>query len=82
MKMRNVESDGIITVTPRQLEGLVRLATAQSKLLLKDYVDSDDAERAIYLIQTMLETAGVDVNTGRVEYLEYYTVNPKVKSQN
>lgn len=67
MKMRNVESDGMITVTPRQLEGLVRLATARSKLLLKDYVDSDDAERAIYLIQTMLETAGVDVNTGRVD---------------
>lgn len=67
MKMRNVESDGMITVTPRQLEGLVRLATARSKLLLKDYVDSGDAERAIYLIQTMLETAGVDVNTGRVD---------------
>ncbi|HSF00635.1 MAG TPA: minichromosome maintenance protein MCM [Nitrososphaeraceae archaeon] len=67
MKMRNVESEGMITVTPRQLEGLVRLATARSKLLLKDYVDSDDAERAIYLIQTMLETAGVDVNTGRVD---------------
>jgi replicative DNA helicase Mcm len=67
MKMRNVESDGMITVTPRQLEGLVRLATARAKLLLKDYVDGDDAERAIYLIQTMLETAGVDVNTGRVD---------------
>src|ERR671910_719098 len=52
MKMRNVESEGMITVTPRQLEGLVRLATARSKLLLKDYVDSEDAERAIYLIQT------------------------------
>jgi replicative DNA helicase Mcm len=67
MKMRNVESESMITVTPRQLEGLVRLATARSKLLLKDYVDSEDAERAIYLIQTMLETAGVDVNTGRVD---------------
>lgn len=67
MKMRNVESEGMITVTPRQLEGLVRLATARAKLLLKDYVDSDDAERAIYLIQTMLETAGVDVNTGKVD---------------
>src|SRR5918993_1288274 len=67
MKMRNVESEGMITVTPRQLEGLVRLATARARLLLKDYVDSEDAERAIYLIQTMLETAGVDVNTGRVD---------------
>jgi replicative DNA helicase Mcm len=67
MKMRNVESEGMITVTPRQLEGLVRLATARARLLLKDKVEPDDAERAIYLIQRMLETAGVDVNTGKVD---------------
>ncbi|MGD1839147.1 MAG: minichromosome maintenance protein MCM [Nitrososphaeraceae archaeon] len=67
MKMRNVDSDGMITVTPRQLEGLVRLSTARAKLLLKDGVDAEDAERAIYLIQRMLETAGVDVNTGKVD---------------
>jgi replicative DNA helicase Mcm len=67
MKMRNVEAEGMITVTPRQLEGLVRLATARARLLLKDKVEADDAERAIYLVQRMLETAGMDVNTGRVD---------------
>jgi replicative DNA helicase Mcm len=67
MKMRNVEAEGMITVTPRQLEGLVRLATARARLLLKDRVEADDAERAIYLVQRMLETAGVDVNTGKVD---------------
>src|ERR687887_808707 len=67
MKMRNVESEGMITVTPRQLEGLIRLATARAKILLRDRVESEDAERAIYLVQRMLETAGVDVNTGRVD---------------
>jgi len=67
MKMRNVDSEGMITVTPRQLEGLIRLSTARARLLLKDKVETDDAERAIYLVQRMLETAGVDVNTGRVD---------------
>jgi replicative DNA helicase Mcm len=67
MKMRNVESEGMITVTPRQLEGLIRLATARARLLMKTQVDSEDAERAIYLIQSMLEDAGVDVNTGKVD---------------
>jgi replicative DNA helicase Mcm len=67
MKMRNVESEGMITVTPRQLEGLIRLSTARSRLLLKDKVEPEDAERAIYLVQRMLETAGVDVNTGKVD---------------
>jgi len=67
MKMRNVESEGMITVTPRQLEGLVRLATARARLLMKTQVDGEDAERAIFLIQSMLEDAGVDVNTGKVD---------------
>jgi len=67
MKMRNVESEGMITVTPRQLEGLVRLATARARLLMKNQVDAEDAERAIFLIQSMLEDAGVDVNTGQVD---------------
>lgn len=67
MDMRKVESEGMITVTPRQLEGLVRLATARARLLLKDRVDSEDASRAIYLVEQMLRTAGVDVNTGKMD---------------
>jgi DNA replicative helicase MCM subunit Mcm2 (Cdc46/Mcm family) len=67
MKMRNVESEEMITVTPRQLGGLIRLATARARLLMKDQVDGEDAERAIFLIQSMLEDAGVDVNTGKVD---------------
>lgn len=67
MTMRNVESEGMITVTPRQLEGLVRLATARARLLMKTQVEGEDAERAIYLIQSMLQDAGVDVNTGKVD---------------
>lgn len=67
MDMRKVESEGMITVTPRQLEGLVRLATARARLLLKERVDADDAKRAIYLVDQMLRTAGVDVNTGKMD---------------
>lgn len=67
MDMRKVESEGMITVTPRQLEGLVRLATARARLLLKDSVDAEDASRAIYLVEQMLRTAGVDVNTGKMD---------------
>ncbi|MFB5597523.1 MAG: minichromosome maintenance protein MCM [Nitrosopumilaceae archaeon] len=67
MKMRNVDSEEMITVTPRQLEGLIRLATARARLLMKDQVEEEDAERAIFLIQSMLQDAGVDVNTGKVD---------------
>ena len=67
MKMRTVEAEEMITVTPRQLEGLIRMATARARLLLKTQVEEDDAERAIYLLQNMFENAGIDVNTGKVD---------------
>ena len=67
MQMRNVDSDDMITVTPRQLEGLLRLATARARLCLRDRVEEEDAERAIFLMQSMLQDAGVDVNTGKVD---------------
>ncbi|MCA9811499.1 MAG: minichromosome maintenance protein MCM [Nitrosarchaeum sp.] len=67
LQMRNVESEEMITVTPRQLGGIIRLATARARLLMKDKVEEEDAERAIFLIQSMLQDAGVDVNTGKVD---------------
>ncbi len=67
LKMRNVEAEEMITVTPRQLEGIIRLSTARARLLMKDRVEEEDAERAIFLIESMLHDAGVDVNTGQVD---------------
>ena len=69
MKMRSVgqDSEDTITVTPRQLEGLIRLATARSRLLLKTQVEGEDAQRAIDLLETMFNEAGIDVNTGKVD---------------
>lgn len=67
LKMRNVESEEMITVTPRQLEGIIRLSTARARLLMKELVEAEDAERAIFLIESMLQDAGVDVNTGKVD---------------
>lgn len=67
LKMRNVEAEEMITVTPRQLEGLIRLSTARARLLMKTHVEEEDAERAIFLLESMLQDAGVDVNTGKVD---------------
>ena len=69
MKMRSMgqDSEDTITVTPRQLEGLIRLATARARLLLKNQVEGSDAQRAIELLQNMFEDAGIDVNTGKVD---------------
>ena len=69
MKMRSMgqDSEDTITVTPRQLEGLIRLATARARLLLKTQVEGQDAQRAIDLLEEMFNEAGIDVNTGKVD---------------
>ena len=67
LKMRHVDSPDMMTVTPRQLEGLVRLSTARARLLLKPRVDIEDAERAIFLMQYMLEQIGIDSDTGKLD---------------
>ena len=70
LKMRSIDGEDkekMITITPRQLEGLIRLSTARARLLLKNQVEVEDADRAIFLFNEMLENAGVDVNTGKVD---------------
>ena len=68
--MRSIEGEDkekMITITPRQLEGLIRLSTARARLLLKNQVEVEDADRAIFLFNEMLNNSGVDVNTGKVD---------------
>jgi len=70
LKMRSIEGEDkekMITITPRQLEGLIRLSTARARLLLKNQVEGEDADRAIFLFNEMLNNSGVDVNTGKVD---------------
>lgn len=70
LKMRNSddgdEKTGFV-ITPRQLEGLIRLTTARAKMLLKDAADENDADRAIHILEEMFKSSGVDVNTGKVD---------------
>lgn len=67
IKMRKAATEETLPVTPRQLEGIIRLSTARARLLMKNVVEHEDAERAIYLLEEMLRDAGVDVNTGEVD---------------
>lgn len=67
LRMRSIGSEAMITVTPRQLEGLIRLATARARVLLHEKVTEEDAIRAVSLVRRMFETVGVDVKTGKVD---------------
>ncbi len=51
---------GAVPITPRQIEGLVRLAEASAKARLSPTVEVSDAERGIWLSEFMLKTLAVD----------------------
>jgi len=67
LNIRSTAPEGMITITHRQLETLVRLAMARARLLLRDRVLGEDADHAIRLFVSMLESVAKDVRTGRVD---------------
>jgi len=52
-----------IPITPRQLEGIIRLSEANAKIRLSDEVTRDDAKRAIELLKESLMEVGYDEET-------------------
>ncbi|MDE1870982.1 MAG: minichromosome maintenance protein MCM [Candidatus Micrarchaeota archaeon] len=54
------QKSGATAITPRQIEGLVRMAEASAKSRLSKIVEVLDAERAIELSEHMLKTLAVD----------------------
>ncbi len=63
IELRRMAQPGQIAVTPRWLEGLIRLSVARARVLLHPRVTEDDALRAVSLMKRMLETVAVDQNS-------------------
>lgn len=57
-----------IPITPRALEGMVRLASARARALFRDIVTEEDAEFARNLVKKMYESVGTDPETGEVDF--------------
>ena len=57
----------VISLTARQLEGLLRLSEASAKLRFSKKAEKIDAERAIDLMQYSLTKVGYDEETGTVD---------------
>jgi len=69
---------GAVPMTPRQIEGLVRLAEASAKAKLSNKILIGDAELAIYLFEYMLRTLAVD-RGGRMDIDTLITGMPREK---
>jgi len=56
-----------IMITPRQLEGLIRLSEAHSRIALIENIRKEDAEAAIRIMTQSLSECGINPKTGKVD---------------
>ncbi|MFA4982889.1 MAG: minichromosome maintenance protein MCM [Candidatus Micrarchaeia archaeon] len=71
------KSEGSVPITPRQIEGLVRLSEASAKIRLSEKVEAEDAERAIRLTNYVLDKVSRDRETGKLDIDIIATGRPK-----
>lgn len=70
--------EGVTPITPRQIEGLIRMAEASAKARLSNIVELQDAEIAVSLNEFMLKTLAVD-RSGRMDIDTIITGMPREK---
>ena len=63
LQLRRNTSEGSIGATPRTLEGIIRLASAKARLMLREDVTEEDALTAISLMEKMVEDVLTDTET-------------------
>ena len=68
MKLREKgKADRAVPITPRQIEGLIRMSEASAKIRLSNIVEASDAERAIKLTEYVLSQVSTDRATGKID---------------
>jgi len=58
---------GVLQITPRQFDALIRLSEAYAKLRLADNTIKQDGENAINIFEQYLQSFGVNPETGEIE---------------
>ena len=61
------KNSGSVPITPRYIEGMIRLSEAHAKLRLSNEVEESDAEAAITLMKYVLMKVLTDQETGRID---------------
>lgn len=75
------QSQGVIAITPRQIEGLIRLSEASAKARLSAHVDITDAERAVRLTDFVLKQVALDRTTGKIDIDIISTGQPRSRAE-
>lgn len=69
LKLRDMGADraGPIAITPRQLEGLIRIAEAHARIALREVVTEEDARAAVAIFNESMRQVCFDVSTGKID---------------
>ena len=77
LKMRSTTGkEAAVAITPRQLEGLVRISEARARAFLREEVTVEDAKSAVKIMSYALYDVGVDVKTGKIDIDTIMTGKP------
>jgi len=64
---RSVGNKKVVTATPRQLDGLVRLSEALAKMRFAKFVEPKDVQEAMRLMKAATQSAATDPRTGTID---------------
>jgi replicative DNA helicase Mcm len=69
LKLRDLGADrtGPIAITPRQLEGLIRIAEAHARIVLRNKVTVEDAQAAVAIFNESMQQVCFDTATGKMD---------------
>lgn len=65
--VKNIDEQEQVSMTARQIQSIIRFSYARARLLNKNEVDISDVEAAIKIITFMLNSIGIDPDTGKVD---------------
>jgi replicative DNA helicase Mcm len=67
LRLRGLNKDGTIPITPRKLEDLKRLTEASARMRLRDIADAHDAAVAVSIVEACLRDVAFDSKTGKFD---------------
>lgn len=80
VKMRNSYNDtGVVSITPRQLEAMIRFAEASARLRLSNTVNLEDAKRAVKIVEYYLKDVAADTTEGIIDIDTLYGLSSRMR---
>jgi len=67
LRLRGLNRDGTVPITPRKLEDLKRLTEASARMRLHEVADIEDAKVAVSIVDACLREVAYDTKTGKYD---------------